>query len=372
MLRFLKKYIAVLLASTVNLAIPSVSFAAETVIATGQAFITSTVGSDLFRTRAIEYALQQVVLGSDQSLNSFSVVENGKVLLDQIQTSSNIKILQYDIIEESIRNKKYLVKISAQIVKNDLTTQNDSACRQTSLESINFSMQLHHSERRVPVWANISKDWVLSEVSNETFIPKLDYFQSSNQKPKNQSLYTLFEKEELFDANSNKYEITMEIFLDQKHIHNVLEKTTMLSAKIRTILLRDNREISQLEFTQPYRIEQEILNGVFRTAARQDWQKIKKHLSNLIKTRLNYHISDLNCLDVKPRVIAKSGKLFLDYGLADGIQKKDMFVIKSNDTRKTYLKIIEIKKHEATLEVVSQKQNVENLTGKFVELVSGS
>ena len=98
MLRFLKKYIAVLLASTVNLAIPSVSFAAETVIATGQAFITSTVGSDLFRTRAIENALKQVVLGSDQSLNSFSVVENGKVMLDQIQTSSNIKIVQYDVI----------------------------------------------------------------------------------------------------------------------------------------------------------------------------------------------------------------------------------------------------------------------------------
>ena len=49
-----------------------------------------------------------------------------------------------------------------------------------------------------------------------------------------------------------------------------------------------------------------------------------------------------------------------------------MFVIKSNDTRKTYLKIIEIKKHEATLEVVSQKQNIENLSGKFVELVAGS
>ena len=78
-------------------------FAAETITSSGQAYITSSINKDIFRTRAIENALQKIVLASSQNLNSFSIVENGKVLLDQIQTQFCCKILQYEVIEESYK-----------------------------------------------------------------------------------------------------------------------------------------------------------------------------------------------------------------------------------------------------------------------------
>ena len=49
-----------------------------------------------------------------------------------------------------------------------------------------------------------------------------------------------------------------------------------------------------------------------------------------------------------------------------------MFVIKSNSTKKTYLKVIKIKDHETQVEIVSQKENMANIEGKIVELVVGS
>ena len=90
----------------------------ETITSTGYAFITSSVNKDIFRTRAIENALQKIVLASGQDLNSFSIVENGKVLLDQIQTRSAVKVLQYEVIEEFIKNNKYHVTVEAVLGQN--------------------------------------------------------------------------------------------------------------------------------------------------------------------------------------------------------------------------------------------------------------
>ena len=55
------------------------SSAAEKVTSTGYALITSSINKDIFRTRAIENALQKIVLEAGQDLNSFSIVENGKI-----------------------------------------------------------------------------------------------------------------------------------------------------------------------------------------------------------------------------------------------------------------------------------------------------
>ena len=63
------------------------------------------------------------MLESGQDLNSFSIVENGKVLLDQIQTHSTVKVLQYEIIEETIKNKKYHVTVEAVLGKDQSTPE---------------------------------------------------------------------------------------------------------------------------------------------------------------------------------------------------------------------------------------------------------
>ena len=88
MKKFLRTYIAPLLGSISLLMLPAALIAAETITSSGYAYITSSVNKEVFRTRAIENALQKIVLESGQDLNSFSIVENGKVLLDQIQTRS--------------------------------------------------------------------------------------------------------------------------------------------------------------------------------------------------------------------------------------------------------------------------------------------
>ena len=45
-----------------------------------------------------------------------------------------------------------------------------------------------------------------------------------------------------------------------------------------------------------------------------------------------------------------------------------MFVIKSDNAKKTYLKIVKIQDHETQVEIVSQRENLASINGKIVEL----
>ena len=162
------------------------------------------------------------------------------------------------------------------------------------------------------------------------------------------------------------------IIFEKENKNNLIEKNIILTAKIKTTLMRKNKIFSQLEFHQPYVIHQKFLNNSFLGANRGDWQKIKKHFSSLLIDRINRQISSLDCINISPRIFSKAGVPFIDFGRLDGIGKSDMFVIKSNSAKRTYLKIVEINDHETEVEIVSQHENLASISGKIVELVAGS
>ena len=64
----------------------------------GSAFKTSAISDEVFRSRAISNALQSVTQSGAQSVESFAIVENGKVLMDQIANKSNIDIAGYRVL----------------------------------------------------------------------------------------------------------------------------------------------------------------------------------------------------------------------------------------------------------------------------------
>ena len=136
--------------------------------------------------------------------------------------------------------------------------------------------------------------------------------------------------------------------------------------------IRKDKVFSEFEFIQPYVIHQKFLNNSFLGTTRGDWKKIKQHFSNLLKDRINRQIASLDCVNIPPRVFSKAGIPFIDFGHLDGIRKSDMFVIKSNSAKKTYLKIVKIEDHETQVEIVSQQENMASIDGKIVELVVGS
>ncbi len=371
MKKIIRTYVT-LLAGVISLFIPATSlFAGETITSTGYAFITSSINKDIFRTRAIENALQKIVRESSQDINSFSLVENGKVLIDQIQTRSDVKILQYEIIEEFIKNKKYHVTLEAVLGKNQSAAEK-KICKKAGVRSVDFSLKIQRSNDSLPAWAYISKNWILNEIENHSFNPKLKTASKEESKKLDASSYTFFDQKESLTGMENIYKLDTKIYFERENKNNLIEKNVKLLAKIKTNISRKNKVFSELEFNQPYVIHQKFLNNAFLGTNRGDWPKIKRHFSNLLKDRILKQITSLNCVNISPRVFSKAGIPFIDFGRLDGIGQADMFVIKSDNARKTYLKIVEIQDHETQVEIVSQQDNLASIDGKIVELVVGS
>ena len=102
------KYFASCLLLIACLALSNISRAANLITTDGVAVITSKIDKKLFRTRAIENALQNLVSQGSQTVDSFSIIENGKVLLDQVHLASKLGIQEYSVIKEEIKGKRLL------------------------------------------------------------------------------------------------------------------------------------------------------------------------------------------------------------------------------------------------------------------------
>ena len=74
----------------------------------GSAFRTSEISDEVFRSRAISNALQSATQSGAQSVESFAIVENGKVLIDQIANKSNINIAGYRVLESGKKEMNFL------------------------------------------------------------------------------------------------------------------------------------------------------------------------------------------------------------------------------------------------------------------------
>ena len=49
-----------------------------------------------------------------------------------------------------------------------------------------------------------------------------------------------------------------------------------------------------------------------------------------------------------------------------------MFVISSNQTQKTYLKVVNIDDFETQIEIISSQATIDDISGQIVEVVNGS
>ena len=118
------------------------SLRAENLIRTeGVALITSTLDKTIYRTRAIENALQNLAFQGTQTLDSFSIVENGKVLLDQVHLASKLGIQEYSVIKEKVKGRSYHVTLDV-VVNNEHRKSQNNPCRKATPPSLDYSIVL--------------------------------------------------------------------------------------------------------------------------------------------------------------------------------------------------------------------------------------
>ena len=125
---------------------------ASRIISEGFAAITSDISLMEYRKRAIENALQNIAFEREQALTSFTIIENGQMLLDQVRSTSKAGILSYKILNEGKKNNTYYVKIEA--VVRDVNNEREGhiisdICRKTNIPAVDLYLAFYHDPQQL-------------------------------------------------------------------------------------------------------------------------------------------------------------------------------------------------------------------------------
>ena len=348
--------------------------AAATVISEGFAAITSDIHVKEYRKRAIENALQNIAFEREQALTSFTIIENGQMLLDQVRSTSKAGILSYKILKEEKKNKTYYVKIEA-VVKD---TNHDSEgqiksdfCRQTNISAVNLDLALYLDRQQFPPWMNLDINWLKSEIKKANLEPKLSFVSGNRPTASKVNLYTLFEKNSTNVDIQNLYQINLRLDLSNSQNETFFVQNKKLIMAFTSEVLRNGRIIENRSENFDFIIAKKFGTGIPVQNNKKIWQTQKKQIASVIISELNQRLSQLKCIPIRAKLKQNRTKYFIQYGTIDGIKEKDIFILESPETQKFYFKVTDLRKAETFLELISQAGNIEVKDGLTVRIVEG-
>ena len=217
--------------------------AASLIRADGAAIITSQIDVNEYRKLAIEDALQNISSSQSIELNSFSLIENGKVLIDQIQSTSSIEILNFEVIQEKIKSDIFYVTIEALIQdrRNNSDDFNPSSkCRQTKFKELDLISKIRLDRQKFPVWFDFDERWLRKKISEMNSLNEITIKLPQNQNSKNNELYALYQNNESKDYNHSLYKLELNISFEKKVKHvsmSVMNTNGVARASYSEILL---------------------------------------------------------------------------------------------------------------------------------------
>ena len=207
----------------------------------GTAVITSQIDVSEYRKRAIEDALQNISLQTGIELNSFSLIENGKILMDQVQSVSTSNILEYKILSEKVEANNFHVTLEALIQDNkrhdDSVSKN---CRKTRFQQVDLLVNVKLDTQDFPAWVNLDKNWITKQILENNFVPNLSIYKGLNEVSESQKLYSLFDQGTEKKQKNNLYLIETELSFAKEIERTLVSKSTDLVMYIKTITSRDN------------------------------------------------------------------------------------------------------------------------------------
>jgi hypothetical protein len=348
--------------------------AASTVISEGFATVTSSINSKEYRKRAIENALQNIALEREQALTSFTIIENGQMLLDQVRSTSKTGIVSYKILNEAKRDKTYYVKIEAIVQDADQYGQNqDNAdlCRKTNLPAIDLDLDLSIDPQQFPPWMDLNISWLKEQITKAGLNPKLSLVIKNQKSTKSSDLYTLFEKDSTNVSSQNLYQIILKLNFSAARNESFFIKNNILNLALTSKVFRNGTSIQDSNENFDFIISKKFGTGIPIQNNKKIWRSERDKISATIIDAIQQRINQLKCISTRATLNKKNNKYFIEHGIIEGIKSTDIFILETAETQKFYFKVMDLREQETYLELISEVGNINLKDSHTVRIVEG-
>ena len=262
----------------------------------GTALKTAELPYSVYEARAISNALQLVLQTGAQSLDSFSLVENGKVLFDQISAQSNVQIAGYRVLSTKDHGDKVSARLEILLLPEN---QNETqiSCRQPNNLDLAFKWQGFSIKKSLPFWVQFDELSLTQTIEAMMATNSKFNFQENNPyRSTTSSSYSLYENENAPVRSTPNYLLTLSLDLDVKTT-NVLQRKKVLSVKAQSELFRKSQALNGAESKTEIEIEK---SGMFvggSNSRRRDSESIQAAVFELALESITQTLQHLECIE---------------------------------------------------------------------------
>lgn len=347
------------------------SFADETKLQhkkiTGTAKITSEINGVSFRDRAMENAIQKLTLGANNKLKSFSLIENGKLLVDQIQSYTDVHLLDYKILNESKKNGNYYVDV-AFIYTNAGQDTIRSRCLKLPTNGIKTAITIRKNSSKLPAWATIDDSKILNKIRSSNHAPKMASINETGTSNNTNQLYTLTKPV----PTDETYLMRIDLSFDHILKNNPMAKKNFIVSSVNIETFRNNNVVFSSSEERLFEIENKTFLKLSLGSGRKTWGLTEEELHSFIFDHTKMHVDRLNCIDIKPELKVSGEKISIDFGFSEGIKPDDWIIATGANGRDIFLKVKKLGKYSSSLQLVSKIDDLSNINLAKINIVSGS
>ena len=356
----------------ISLALTTISsnLVAEEIVvqAEGSAMKTAILANHIYEARAIADALESVVQSGAQSLGSFSLVENGQVVFDQVSAQSNIKIAGYRVL--SI--KDHADKVSARLEVLLLTAnakKSGSKCRQPTNLDVALKWEGVSTKTILPFWVQIDEQFIKSEITEQINASgKFNTSRKNSAGVGDQSNYSLYEASSSTDVSVPNYTIILNIDLDIVDKSSLLLQSKTLVVKAQSDLIRRSQPIASSKHQADFRLQTTFLTNNIGSG-RENLETLQRDIVELAQLSVAKTLKKLECKNFISKIKYKNGNLQIDYGFHDGLLETEIFSTYGTGTKQYYFTVKEMSNNSTTLHALSQDSNLKLYEGLNIQLL---
>ena len=334
----------------------------------GTALKTAELPYSVYEARAISNALQLVLHTGAQSLDSFSLVENGKVLFDQISAQSNVQIAGYRVLSTKDHGDKVSARLKILLLPEN---QNETqiSCRQPNNLDLAFKWQGLSIKKSMPFWVQFDELSLTHTIEAMMAANRKFNFQENNSdRSTTSSGYSLYENENTPKRSIPNYLLTLSLDLDVKTT-NVIQRKKVLLVKAKSELFRKSKALNGTETKTEMEIEK---SGMFvggSNSRRRDLESIQEAVFELAVESITQTLHHLECMNFSGKIKLKNKNLEIDYGLQDGLSPDDIFSSIQSGTQQYYFTVKQMNNTSTTLHALTQGKTGKSFDGLSIKLL---
>jgi hypothetical protein len=327
----------------------------------GSAFRTSEISDEVFRSRAISNALQSVTQSGAQSVESFAIVENGKVLIDQIANKSNINIAGYRVLETRKEDNKFFVRLEVLVLDVKSTAQ-QLTCRRPSALNIQFTFMGLKLKTQFPYWFSLNEIQFKKDIRQHTNLQENLNLVAESQPIKRQTLsYGLYKtnaNDELASPQitpSGRLSLSLEADITSKS--DFLQSKKDMTVEAKSTLYKNNAIVSSASQIASITIEESNFLSLKSKSSKDRLDHIKAKIMEISLAAIDKATAPLECQNIVGKTFTKNGKIFFNFGEHDGLLESDIFVSTGSDTSQYYFKVKKLTDNTSELIALSDVTN---------------